>query len=59
MVRYMMEPKRSPRSHMRVKSVQLPNPRDVAGETFAAFYEREYDRAVRLAWLLTGSLAAA
>jgi hypothetical protein len=28
-------------------------------EDFAAFYRREYDRAVRLAWLLTGSRAAA
>lgn len=26
---------------------------------FAGFYRREYDRAVRLAWLLTGSAAAA
>jgi RNA polymerase sigma factor (sigma-70 family) len=44
---------------MAVKSAQLPNPTEAAGKTFAAFYEREYDRAVRLAWLLTGSLAAA
>jgi RNA polymerase sigma-70 factor (sigma-E family) len=28
-------------------------------EDFAAFYRREYDRAVRLAWLLTGSKSAA
>jgi RNA polymerase sigma-70 factor (sigma-E family) len=28
-------------------------------EDFAAFYRREYDQAVRLAWLLTGSKAAA
>jgi RNA polymerase sigma factor (sigma-70 family) len=42
-----------------VKSAQLPNPREVGSKAFARFYEREYDRAVRLAWLLTGSLAAA
>jgi RNA polymerase sigma factor (sigma-70 family) len=29
------------------------------GETFADFYRREYDTSVRLAWLLTGSRAAA
>ena len=44
---------------MGVKSAQLPNPRELSGGTFAAFYGREYDRAVRLAWLLTGSLTAA
>lgn len=54
-----MEPNPLPGSHMGVKSAQLPNPRELSGRTFAAFYGREYDRAVRLAWLLTGSLAAA
>src|ERR1700759_4263759 len=55
----MMEPNRVPRSHVGVKSAQLPNRRGVGSGAFARFYEREYDRAVRLAWLLTGSLAAA
>lgn len=54
-----MEPNPASGSHMGVKSAQLTNQRDLAGETFAVFYEHEYDRAVRLAWLLTGSLAAA
>src|ERR1700759_3722302 len=55
----MMEPNRVPRSHVGVKSAQLPNRRGVGSGAFARFYEREYDRSVRLAWLLTGSRAAA
>ena len=34
-------------------------PGSVLDDSFGAFYRREYDRAVRLAWLLTGSRPAA
>jgi RNA polymerase sigma factor (sigma-70 family) len=37
----------------------LPGVLESRSEQFADFYRREYDRAVRFAWLLTGSLSAA
>lgn len=37
----------------------VPGSAESADETFADFYRREYDRSVRLAWLLTGSRSAA
>src|SRR5947209_6151431 len=58
----MMEPNRALGSQrvvneaMRRPQVARPEARS---ESFASFYGREYDRAVRLAWLLTGTLAAA
>jgi RNA polymerase sigma-70 factor (sigma-E family) len=33
----------------------VPAPSAPGGDSFGAFYRREYDQAVRLAWLLTGS----
>ncbi len=39
-----------------VRETLEPGP---VGERFADFYRQEYDRAVRLAWLLTGSQAGA
>jgi RNA polymerase sigma-70 factor (sigma-E family) len=33
----------------------VPAPPSVQDDSFGAFYQREYDLAVRLAWLLTGS----
>jgi RNA polymerase sigma factor (sigma-70 family) len=41
------------------KETDVPGSVAPDGETFADFYRREYDRSVRLAWLLTGSRAAA
>jgi RNA polymerase sigma factor (sigma-70 family) len=50
-------------SHRAVsEATKASGPSDSAGpggETFADFYRREYDRSLRLAWLLTGSQAAA
>jgi RNA polymerase sigma-70 factor (sigma-E family) len=57
-----MEPNRALGSQ-RVVNEAMRRPKvataEARGLSFADFYRREYDRAVRLAWLLTGSLAAA
>jgi RNA polymerase sigma factor (sigma-70 family) len=37
----------------------VSRPAGSVGESFASFYRREYERSVRLAWLLTGSPTAA
>jgi RNA polymerase sigma factor (sigma-70 family) len=58
----MMEPNRALGSQRSVSAaVRRPQvaPAKARTETFAGFYRREYDRAIRLAWLLTGSLASA
>lgn len=36
----------------------MPPPASAAADGFDAFFDREYPRAVKLAWLLTGSAAA-
>ena len=41
------------------RSADAPSAEDQRGETFSDFYRREYERAVRLAWLLTGSQSVA
>jgi RNA polymerase sigma factor (sigma-70 family) len=59
----MMEPESVLGSHRDVKEATKPadvfGSAESGGETFADFYRREYDRSVRLAWLLTGSRTAA
>jgi RNA polymerase sigma-70 factor (sigma-E family) len=57
-----MEPLEPPGGHSYVESAStrvVPAPGSVVDDSFGAFYRREYDRAVRLAWLLTGSRPAA
>lgn len=57
-----MEPLKPLGSHSCVNSASrrvVPAPASVQDDSFGAFYRREYDRAVRLAWLLTGSRQAA
>ena len=54
----LMEPLEPLGSHSYVESASgrvVAAPGSVLEDTFGAFYRREYDRAVRLAWLLTGS----
>jgi RNA polymerase sigma-70 factor (sigma-E family) len=59
----LMEPNGVPGSLRGVKEVArslgAPNPESDAGEAFADFYRREHAASLRLAWLLTGSRAAA
>lgn len=59
----MMEPDPVLGSHRDVnaatKPVDVSDSAESSGERFSDFYRREYDRSVRLAWLLTGSRAAA
>jgi Sigma-70 region 2 len=59
----MMEPGSVLGSHRDVneatKPAEVSDSAESAGGRFADFYRREYDRSVRLAWLLTGSRAAA
>lgn len=59
----MMEPELVLGSHRDVSEATKPagtsDSTEPGGETFADFYRREYDSSVRLAWLLTGSKAAA
>jgi RNA polymerase sigma factor (sigma-70 family) len=53
-----MEPREPLGSHSYVNSASgrgVPAPPSVPDDSFGAFYRREYDPAVRLAWLLTGS----
>jgi RNA polymerase sigma factor (sigma-70 family) len=58
-----MEPEPVLGSHRDVSEATKPagtsGSAEPSGATFADFYRREYDRSVRLAWLLTGSKAAA
>jgi RNA polymerase sigma factor (sigma-70 family) len=59
----MMEPGSVLGSHRDVNDATKPadvsDSAESGGERFPDFYRREYDRSVRLAWLLTGSRAAA
>lgn len=53
-----MEPLEPLGSHSYLNSASkrvVPTPPSVQDDSFGAFYQREYDLAVRLAWLLTGS----
>lgn len=59
----LMEPNKVPGSLRGVTQVAssqgAPNPETKVGEAFADFYRREHAASLRLAWLLTGSRAAA
>jgi RNA polymerase sigma factor (sigma-70 family) len=58
-----MEPNRALGSHRDVNEATRParasEPAQCGGGGFADLYRREYDASLRLAWLLTGSRAAA
>jgi RNA polymerase sigma-70 factor (sigma-E family) len=58
-----MEPLRALGSHSYVsdptRAVEVPDVQATGAEDFNAFYRRRYATSVRLAWLLTGSRAAA
>ncbi len=57
-IRWAVEPLRPLESHSYVESASrrvVPVAPSVQKDSFGAFYRREYDPAVRLAWLLTGS----